>query len=405
MKLLKYLSFASFSLILSCKNQSTSKEISFEVSLQLDANLDTIINKKNIYQGFYKSVNYKRDTTVYIDSKPIKGEIYTIPIDFLAKQDPIKLFLFELNNQPAICVDSERQGFINFQQIHYTKEPFTIRNVKYQIGGECALIPITATLQPSTLLATKSGSTNTNSGYGLGIQFINRYGYFNLDTKTYIISVNDYFFSRLTKNGKYQISIIDSSILNHTSKANSDNIQYSLGDTIFLGSNFYRLHSVKNNLSHIYLTKVNIDTKSQTGLELGNYFPENKYESLVDSTISIKIGGSSQKYTLLDFWGTWCQPCVESTETLKTLKNRYNDKIHMISIASDFIKQDVIRHIKGHQMTWDHIFENYSSKVITTKYKITAFPTFILLDKKGKILFRGSGKEALWKVENILVNL
>jgi len=405
MKIFKILIYALTFLIISCKNLKSDQVTSINSSLNLDSRLDTIVNKKNLYLGFYKSTNYIKDTTVIINSKPIKGELYSIAIDFLAKQEPLKVFFFQLNQKTAICIDDEVQGKINFTQIYYPNKPFTIKDRIYQSGNKKLTISITASLQKSTLLISKPRNSNKNENYGLGIQFINRYGNLTIDEKEYIISVNDYFINRISKNGKYLISIIESGTLKQNNKITTDHIQYSLSDTLFLGNNFYILDSIINNSNKIYLTKLSIDKKKRTGLELGNYLPEYSFESLIDPNSIIKIGGENPKFTLIDFWGTWCQPCLESIESLKELENKHSNKIRIISIASDFNKQDVSRYIKGHNMTWDHVFENYSSKEISSKFKIVAFPTLILIDKSGKILFRGTGKEGLGKAQNIIENL
>ncbi len=405
MQLFKNLSFASIVLILGCNNPKSDQGSLLNSSLNLNSKLDTLINKKSLYLGFHKSVNYIKDTTAIINSKSIKGELYTIDIDFLAKQEPLKIFFFHINQKTAICVDNEIQGKINFNQIHYSNEPFLIKDRIYEYGNKKITISITAYLLASSLIVSNPRHTIKNNGYGLGIQFVNRYGHLVVDEKKYIISVNDYFVNRISKNGKYLISIIESSTLIQKDKTTIDNIQYSLGDTLFLGNNFYTLDSIINNSNKIYLTKLNIDNKKRTGLELSNYLPEYSFESLMDSNSIVKIGGENSKITLLDFWGTWCQPCLEITESLKELEKKHTDKIRIVSIASDFNKQDVYRYITGHKMTWDHVFENYSSKEISSKFKIIAFPTLIILDKSGKILFRGTGKDALGKAQNIIENL
>lgn len=405
MKLFKDSSYFLLILILSCKNLKSDQGTSLNTLLNLDSRLDTLINKKNLYLGFHKSVNYIKDTIVTINSSPIKGELYAVPIDFLAKQEPLRVFFFHINQKTAICIDNEVQGKINFNQIYYPNESFAIKNRIYEYGNKNMKISIIASLQESKLIISDPRNSIKTEKFGLGIQFINRYGHVVIDEKKYIISVNDYFVNRISNNGKFLISIIDSGILTKDSQIITDNIQYCLGDTIFFGHNFYTLDSIVNNSNKIYLTKLSIDNKKSTGLELGNYLPEYSFESLTDSNSIIKIGGENSKITLLDFWGTWCQPCLEITESLKELKNKYNDKIRIISIASDFDKQDVSRYIKGHKMIWGHVFENYSSKEISSKFKIVAFPTLILIDKSGKILFRGIGKDALSKAQNIIENL
>ncbi|AYQ34087.1 TlpA disulfide reductase family protein [Runella sp. SP2] len=117
------------------------------------------------------------------------------------------------------------------------------------------------------------------------------------------------------------------------------------------------------------------------------------------------INKRKNKYTLLDFWGTWCGPCIIGLPKLKTFYQKYKDKIELISIAHDKDIEKVKKFIEEKEMNWVHKFEKNDEKnpeKLVEKLSVGCFPTFILLDKSGKILSRGCGEQQLKEIEKIM---
>ena len=87
------------------------------------------------------------------------------------------------------------------------------------------------------------------------------------------------------------------------------------------------------------------------------------------------------------------------------MERQYKQRINLISIACDFNRADVLKHVNGHQMNWTHVYEEFTTKPLSIKYKVDAYPTFILLSPSGEILYRGVGKEGFYRLENFLKSL
>ncbi|WP_169305705.1 TlpA family protein disulfide reductase [Sphingobacterium alkalisoli] len=98
------------------------------------------------------------------------------------------------------------------------------------------------------------------------------------------------------------------------------------------------------------------------------------------------------KYVLLDFWATWCVPCLKQTPALKNLRSALStDILEMISISSD--KDSVIfeQIVREKEMVWTHVLDK--KKDLSRLYGIEAFPTIVLIDQTGKIVYRKVGGE------------
>jgi thiol-disulfide isomerase/thioredoxin len=103
-------------------------------------------------------------------------------------------------------------------------------------------------------------------------------------------------------------------------------------------------------------------------------------------------------FVLLDFWATWCKPCLELTPSLKKIYQKYHSKgLQIISISSSLAdKKDIWRKtVKRENMqSWINIFSEKSDSAgrdLAIKYGVTQIPTIILINKKGDIIDRWVG--------------
>lgn len=118
----------------------------------------------------------------------------------------------------------------------------------------------------------------------------------------------------------------------------------------------------------------------------------------------IDLKNTRGKYTLLEFWASWCAPCREESPTLVRLYNQYKDKgftIFGVSIDKNTTQwKNAIRH-DGY--TWQNVCDlNGYGGPTAALYTITAIPASFLLDKDGKIIAKNlRGKE----LENKLAEL
>jgi len=97
------------------------------------------------------------------------------------------------------------------------------------------------------------------------------------------------------------------------------------------------------------------------------------------------------KVVLLDFWGTWCPPCVESVPSLRDLYKRYaKEKSFVMVSVSVHDEEDKWRAFTStHQMAWPQCFDHDSR--IQRAFGVNRFPTYVLIDHEGIVRFRVSG--------------
>ena len=114
---------------------------------------------------------------------------------------------------------------------------------------------------------------------------------------------------------------------------------------------------------------------------------------------AVSLSEYKGKVLLLDFWATWCGPCVAELPNVQEAYKKYHEKgfeIVGISLdrATDKAKLETFIHEKG--MPWRQIYDGkYWQSVNAVKYGVRAIPFTLLIGKSGKIAAVGARGEAL----------
>ena len=117
----------------------------------------------------------------------------------------------------------------------------------------------------------------------------------------------------------------------------------------------------------------------------------------------IKEAGNSQ-LIVLDFWATWCKPCIKAIPKISELAEHYENKgVSFIGINTDSPRNlaKVKPFVKTHNIKYPVLLD--VDQEIMNELLINAFPTLLILNREGKVLFthRGfsNGDEKLIKSE------
>ena len=99
-------------------------------------------------------------------------------------------------------------------------------------------------------------------------------------------------------------------------------------------------------------------------------------------------------YTLVDFWASWCGPCIRETKVIKEIYNKYQGKgLEVLGVAVWDEPANTLRAIEEHQLPWKQIIN--AQTVPTDLYGISGIPCIILIDPNGKIVSRDKQDEEL----------
>lgn len=135
-----------------------------------------------------------------------------------------------------------------------------------------------------------------------------------------------------------------------------------------------------------------------------------KFRDFVSTTpdgkpLSLKDVLSKHKYTLVDFWASWCGPCRKENPNVVKAFNAFKDKgFTVLSVSLDENAAKWKEAIEKDGMPWYHVSSLKGWKEpAAALYGIQAIPQNVLVDAQGKIVATNLRAETLYhKIESLL---
>ena len=113
---------------------------------------------------------------------------------------------------------------------------------------------------------------------------------------------------------------------------------------------------------------------------------------------TVKLADLRGKVVLLDFWATWCTPCVAQLPQVQQLYETFgaDDKFAMIGMSLDWDIEKAGNFLAQRQLKWPQVsLGNMDTSAVVKQYGVGSIPTTVLIDPDGKIIAMGVAMEKL----------
>lgn len=119
--------------------------------------------------------------------------------------------------------------------------------------------------------------------------------------------------------------------------------------------------------------------------------PKATFQRLTGETIA--LSDLKGKVVLVNFWGTWCVPCLQEIPELVALSHRFKDEgFEVVGIAVDSGRPEDIRSfMAAHGIDYQILIGDLG--IVKSRFFVVGFPTSLLIDRQGTIRKRYVGPQ------------
>ncbi|WAC14861.1 TlpA family protein disulfide reductase [Dyadobacter pollutisoli] len=132
----------------------------------------------------------------------------------------------------------------------------------------------------------------------------------------------------------------------------------------------------------------------------GNVAPEIRVPNLKGDTIA--LSSLRGNLVLIDFWASWCAPCMEEQSELKQLYSKYghlngNVKgLRIFGVSLDSKKEAWKKAVRKYNLPWAQVSDlKFWTSPVAKDYQIEALPFNVIVDEQGVIIAMNLHGEAL----------
>ncbi len=123
--------------------------------------------------------------------------------------------------------------------------------------------------------------------------------------------------------------------------------------------------------------------------------------------VPVRVSDYNGKVLLLDFWGSWCESCLETFPALVKVHQQFHAKgFDILGIVVDYKKPTVEKMVQQYKIPWQNVSSfKGTQEPAALMYNVHAFPTNILIDRHGIIVARDVEIDELpEKISDLLEN-
>ena len=126
--------------------------------------------------------------------------------------------------------------------------------------------------------------------------------------------------------------------------------------------------------------------------------PAPRFEAKTFEGKTVRLEDLRGRTVLLEFWATWCAPCVAQLPKMQALYETFaaNEKFAMIGLSVDWDTEKAKRMVAERQLAWPQVgLGSMDESPVVRQYGVGGVPTTVLIGAEGKIIARGTNLDEL----------
>jgi thiol-disulfide isomerase/thioredoxin len=148
------------------------------------------------------------------------------------------------------------------------------------------------------------------------------------------------------------------------------------------------------------------EQKESTPLKAGEIAPDWSITEWTDGNTR-KLSDFRGKVVVLDFWGIWCYPCVQSIPAMKKIEEKYRGKeivfIGMHTAGTEMSQVKKLLELKEwNLLTGIEEGNDQTDSVTAKRYGVRGYPTTVIVDRKGRISTNTSDDDTIGDKEKVM---
>ena len=118
-------------------------------------------------------------------------------------------------------------------------------------------------------------------------------------------------------------------------------------------------------------------------------------EGITDLGVPLEWSSYRGKVVLVDFWATWCGPCLREMPHVRALYEELSDSgFEVVAVSLDEDLEALAKFLDENKVPWTNLVGE-GAREQATKYGVRGIPTMLLVDKEGKVVAVGNKVESL----------
>jgi cytochrome c biogenesis protein CcmG/thiol:disulfide interchange protein DsbE len=135
----------------------------------------------------------------------------------------------------------------------------------------------------------------------------------------------------------------------------------------------------------------------------GNAAPAFEVASLDSRSIAVPSRSPRTRATVIDFWASWCAPCLEAMPGVERLyRDRKDDGLVVVGVSVDGVPEDAAASSKQAGVTFPIVHD--AGMRVAGAYRVASVPITFLLDQSGAVRWVGRDPEALRHAVDVVLS-